>query len=144
MADHVKNNHQMSNYQVIYQLIAIFILLTACQDNIVLPPQCIPGKVEACPCLGGLQGVQTCSKDGRQFLPCDCGQGLAQADKTSPQTINKRLVLNSSVASPSRQVTPFSPTKSKTSTSSPTATIFFAALTPRLWATLDKTLAFPM
>lgn len=33
---------------------------------------CVPGKVEACPCVGGGQGVQACEPDGGGYGPCDC------------------------------------------------------------------------
>ena len=36
---------------------------------------CVAGKVEACPCSGGAQGVQTCKDDGSGFGACDCGGG---------------------------------------------------------------------
>lgn len=34
-------------------------------------PQCVPGKVESCPCLGGQSGIQTCLSSGT-FGSCQC------------------------------------------------------------------------
>jgi hypothetical protein len=34
---------------------------------------CTPGKTEACACVGGTMGVQTCKDDGRGFDACQCG-----------------------------------------------------------------------
>lgn len=33
---------------------------------------CPPGEQRACPCPGGGDGVQVCSPDGAEFMPCDC------------------------------------------------------------------------
>jgi hypothetical protein len=40
-------------------------------------PACTPGKQEACPCLGGAQGVQVCKYDGTGFSPCVCPDASA-------------------------------------------------------------------
>jgi cysteine-rich repeat protein len=34
---------------------------------------CDPGIVQECPCLGGTQGVQSCSDDGTRWGECECG-----------------------------------------------------------------------
>ena len=33
---------------------------------------CDPGAVQACPCLGGEQGVQGCADDGARWEACEC------------------------------------------------------------------------
>lgn len=33
---------------------------------------CEPGRVVACPCVGGGEGAQTCSADGTSFGACEC------------------------------------------------------------------------
>jgi len=48
------------------------------------PPRCIPGKVEACPCVGqALPGAQQCSAAGT-FGPCQCQTGTCQPFETFP------------------------------------------------------------
>ena len=51
----------------------IFVLMTlgcwACSE----PPQCVPGRVLACPCPANGQGIQRCAEDGSRFLDCECG-----------------------------------------------------------------------
>ena len=42
-----------------------------------LPPQCVPGRIVACPCLGGAQGYQTCAEDGKRFMQCVCPNASA-------------------------------------------------------------------
>lgn len=46
-----------------------FLLLSACPGA---ERNCTPGRVEACPCLGGLVGVQECALDGETFGVCVC------------------------------------------------------------------------
>jgi hypothetical protein len=41
---------------------------------------CAPGAVQVCPCLGGTEGVQTCSDDGARWQTCECGGTDADAD----------------------------------------------------------------
>lgn len=50
----------------------IFSLLVGCA-LIGCGPECTVGATEACACIGGLTGVQTCGSEGA-FGPCDCGQ----------------------------------------------------------------------
>ena len=51
----------------------IFVLMTlgclACSES----PQCVPGRVLACPCPSTGQGIQRCAEDGSRFLACECG-----------------------------------------------------------------------
>jgi hypothetical protein len=50
---------------------------------------CTPGKQEACPCLGGAQGVQACTSDGSGFSPC-VGRGALTAQ--SPDRANSAVI----------------------------------------------------
>ena len=36
---------------------------------------CVAGKQEACPCPGGVQGIQICNPLGTGYFPCECGSG---------------------------------------------------------------------
>lgn len=54
---------------------------------------CVPGKVEACPCVGGGQGVQACEPGGQGFGACECPDtsvgtvpGEATSDEPSDAT----------------------------------------------------------
>ena len=46
-------------------------VLAACGDQVVAP-ECIEGATQACLCIGGATGVQSCLAGGR-FDVCDCG-----------------------------------------------------------------------
>ena len=43
-------------------------------DGDVTPGSCVPGMAVSCPCLGGSEGVQTCSSEGT-FSACMCAAG---------------------------------------------------------------------
>lgn len=36
------------------------------------PRACVPGSTQACLCVGGRNGVQTCTPDGAGYQPCEC------------------------------------------------------------------------
>ncbi len=40
---------------------------------------CTPGATQACACLGGTMGVQSCKDDGRSFDTCQCGSSSGSA-----------------------------------------------------------------
>jgi len=50
-------------------VIGWLVLATACSGS-SSAGACVPGKVEACPCAGSGQGVQSCLEDGSGFGPC--------------------------------------------------------------------------
>lgn len=50
--------------------VGLFSIAAACSDGSD-SAECVPGKVEACPCLGGTMGVQTCTLDS-VFGECTC------------------------------------------------------------------------
>jgi len=55
-----------------------WVVLAACakEGGASDEPDCVPGKVESCPCPAGGQGVQTCNTDGTAFGPCTgCSAG---------------------------------------------------------------------
>lgn len=74
-----KNKHQ--NHQSITQTqrlcvlcmcVCVACLISCSNDESMLPPQCVPGKVESCPCINSGKGTQVCSNDGRRYLQCQC------------------------------------------------------------------------
>ena len=74
-------------------------LISGCEGetgvDTMLPPQCVPGRVKSCPCIGGTQGVQECSLDGRRYLTCQCKGGTTRARSTpfssSPKSKTRTL-----------------------------------------------------
>lgn len=94
----------------------IFVVLSGCSEN----PLCVPGRVEACPCLPSGQGVQRCSEDGSRFLPCECG--LSQQARIRPPLASEAtLTLPSSESNPSSEPNPSSESNPRPSRPAPSA-----------------------
>lgn len=64
-------------------------MLLSCSDTTTGtggPPTCVPGKVEACPCPAGAQGIQTCLADGT-WDACQCGGATETPDVGTTDTV---------------------------------------------------------
>ena len=50
------------------------------------PQQCMPGKVDVCPCADGNSGLQTCADDGASWDKCSCVPPIdIDTDNRSPE-----------------------------------------------------------
>ena len=60
-------------------LLVLLACIAACDESPseLQAETCVPQRSEACACLGGMTGVQTCLDDGT-FAPCDCPESEAR------------------------------------------------------------------
>ena len=77
----------------VLMLLGIVALVTGCGET-SLESVCEPGELQACPCIGGGQGVQECGEDRQGWAQCQCAPvgggsepgGGASADGGSANT----------------------------------------------------------
>jgi hypothetical protein len=86
---------------------------------------CLPGKVEACPCVGGGQGVQTCNPDGNSYGACDCPDptaGSASGDASTTGEPPDETTAVSTITTSDETTTDVSASEATTTTGDDTTT----------------------
>jgi hypothetical protein len=68
------------SFRIVIACLFVCTALSGCADS--EPKVCDPGKTDVCLCIGGGQGVQSCSNDGTGWGKCECGVA-PQPDTTS-------------------------------------------------------------
>ena len=114
--------HRRHTAQVMLLLLTALVAPWGCLESADplanLPPQCVPGRIVSCPCLGGAQGYQTCAEDGKRFMQCVCPNASAATSSRAP--LLSARPLSAGEVTPSAP--PAAPSSARPSTSShPTA-----------------------